>query len=502
MNDVVAVAATGALADETDAIAAAFACAVVDDDDGGAALPETLRWAIDVWSAGLDEAPLWLVHDLGTALLRGRATRFVGGRPLTGLELDDADAALLRAARLAFEDRVAATWLLDPSFLAAHVIVAGTPAALRARAVAHAIVLALGRVLASAGATEPVRALPAGNVGRLRASLASWTVAGRPVSRDALAARAGSAALGVVVGQLDLLRARLAGRPLFRDEDLWELSHLHELPSEAARLALRTVHATTARIPHPSPSLVASLRLRARDVAIDDETADVFPAGGFDAMSTKGTLENIVRSEVGYVGEGASVDASGQTAGPDLFDVRFVEGELLYYTRDESPLFEARRPLVFAVEDVEALRAKLPALPTQTLVLALAACLRAHRDVADATGPSAVHTTIVIDGADPRVVAEERALVSLSLRADLQHRRAAVVGLDKAPAVRHVVFARRPAPAAMRGPARQRPARLWVEVGGPRWQLDDGTDTASVDVATPEGLREVVDRMLTAGHRR
>jgi hypothetical protein len=483
------------------AVAAAFACAVVDDDDVATALPETLRWALDVWSAGVDEAPLWLVHDLGTALLRGRTTRFVGAAP-PAFDVDSADAALLRAARLAFEDRVAAAWLLDPSFLAAHVVVAGLPAAVRARGVAHAVALALGRALAPTGDGARAHALVPGNVARLRAAIAHWTGAGRAEDRDALARRATGAALAVVVAQLASLRERLVGRALFRDEDLWELSHLHELPSEAARLALRTLHATKARIPPPSPSLVAALRRRARDVAVDDETADTFPAGGFDAMSTKGTLENLVRSEVGYVGEGAAVDDAGRPVGPDLFDVRFVEGELLYYTRDESPLFEARRPLVFVIEDVGALRSKVASLPTQTLVLVAAACLRAHQDISDAVGPAAVHTTIALFGADERVVAEERALLAISLRAEVLHQRAAVVVPDEAPPQRHVVFSRRPAPDAMRADPRQRPARLWIEVGGARWVVDDGVDSVAVDVAAPQALRAVVDWMLLAGHRR
>jgi hypothetical protein len=485
------------------AVAAAFACAVVDDDDVGAALPEALRWAVDVWAAGVDDAPLWLVHDLGTALLRGRATRFIGARPVAGLVVDDEDAAVVYRARLAFEDRVAAAWLLDPSFLAAQVVVAGLPAAVRARGVAHALTLALGRALAPTETAVDARSsLRPGNVARLRASVAHWTGAGRAVDRVDLARRIGGADVAVVVRQLEELRARLAGRALFRDEDLWELSHLHELPSEAARLALRSLHATKARIPPPSPAVVAALRRRARDVPVDDETADVFPAGGFDAMSTKGTLENLVRSEVGYVGEGVDVDDTGRPLGPDLFDVRFVEGELLYYTRDESPLFEARRPLVFVIDDVDALRFKVPSLPTQNLVLVAAVCLRAHQDLSDAVGPAAVHTTVALGGSDAGVVAEERALLSISLRADVAHRRADVVVVDDAPVVRHVVFSRSPSPDAMRGPARHRPARQWIEVGGARWVVDDGVTRDEIDVTTPAALRDVVDRILLVGQRR
>jgi hypothetical protein len=157
---------------------------------------------------------------------------------------------------------------------------------------------------------------------------------------------------------------------------------------------------------------------------------------------------------------------------------------------------------VLVVEDVEALRTKLPSLPTQTLVLVVAACLRAQQDLSDAAGPGAVHTTIALDGNDERVVAEERALVSISLHADVLHRRAVVTGVDDAPSVRHAIFSRKPSPPTMRASPRERPARLWIDVGGARWHVDDGVDIAAIDVATPSGLREVVDRLLLAGHRR
>ena len=42
--------------------------------------PRALRWAMAVWSAGVDEAPVAVVHDLGFVLLRGRGVRFCAGR--------------------------------------------------------------------------------------------------------------------------------------------------------------------------------------------------------------------------------------------------------------------------------------------------------------------------------------------------------------------------------------------------------------------------------------
>ena len=489
-------------------VVAAFAAAVVDEPVVDA-VPRTLRWALQVWAAGCDEAPLWLIHDLGFVLLRGRATRFAATRDRAARvdrDDDDADDGRLRAARLAFEDRVVAAWLQDPAILSAHVVVAGLPEATQERAIPHAIAAALSRGL-------PTGTFPPGNVGALRTLQQKLTGEDRFVDDDDLLRRSllpeHRAALDAVAVLLETAKILLAGRRLLFDEDLWELAHLEDVPSEAARLALRIVHQTLGQIGPPSSSTLNKLARRSKDVPVDDDDTSSFPAGGFDAMSTQGTFENLVRSEVAYVGEGSSVDAAG-VRGPDLFDLRFVEGELLYYTRDESPLLEQRRALCFVVVDVERLRHKPVSLPTQTLVLVLACCLRAHRDLTDALGPLAVHTTFGLAGHDAAVVDEERGLLATSLMSDIAHRRVALrEALDPAGAELQslsrasVVFSPLSAPGAMKrgvGAAgssfKDRPARLWVRVGGARWIVDDGVTTAEVDPADPVALRAFVDRLL------
>jgi hypothetical protein len=211
-----------------------------------------------------------------------------------------------------------------------------------------------------------------------------------------------------------------------------------------------------------------------------------FPAGGFDAMSTRGTLENLVRSEVAYVGVGAEDDPRR----PDLFDVRYVEGELLYYTRDESPLLERRRTVVVHIDEVERSRHKLAELPTQTLVLVEAVILRAHADLQVALGPQVVLTRIAVTGADDVAVAEEQGLLSTSLAEDIAHRRAGLVALSELPALRRVTFSPRPPPTpppAVRG-------WLWVRVGGRVWSVTSEGGTVELDPRSQ--LRLLVDRLM------
>lgn len=465
---------------------AAALCTVVVDEPLVEAAPRVLRWTLAVWAAGVDEVPLAVIHDLGFVLLRGRSTRFCASRDRALGDERAAEAGALRAARLAFEDRVVAPWLNDPALLAAHVVIAGLPAAAQELAIPHAIALALTRGL-------PAGSFPAQNVGALRT--AQQQLVGEKAFEDEadLVVRAGSEGIAAAAAVLDVARAVLAARPLLKEEDLWELSHLDDVPSEGARLALRTVHRIAARIGPPSSSTLSRLQRRSRDVPIDDEESSAFPAGGFDAMSTKGTFENLVRSEVAYVGEGRSEDKDGKAFGPDLFDVRFVESELLYYTRDESPLLEERRALVFVVSEVDRLRFKLKELPSQTLVLVLACCLRAHTDLALGLGPLAVHSTFAIGGADPAIVAEEQGLLQSSLMADIAHRRVAIVDEVDAPLQGRIVFSPRPAPSKSKDVV---PPRAWVRVGAARWSVKAGDASFSVDASDLVALREFVDRLL------
>ena len=73
---------------------------------------------------------------------------------------------------------------------------------------------------------------------------------------------------------------------------------------------------------------------------------DHYPTGGFSSIATTGTMENLVISELIYMEDPADKDAAG---GVDLFDLRYAEGELLYYTRDESQFVRDHRAVGFAL---------------------------------------------------------------------------------------------------------------------------------------------------------
>jgi len=443
-------------------------------------LPSSVRWLLERWGAGDDHLPLHLVHDLGHLLLRGRDFRFAS----TGSLARRADGA--RAERLAYEDKVLGRWALDPTVLDAHVAIAGMPPARRDAAVAHAVGLAL------AGPLLAAEDVARGNAAHLRAWLAELpaVAADEP---DVIHGKVSDEWRAWAAGQhAACVRALPPGR-LFRAEDLWEIAHLPELPSESARLALRTILGLTARVGPVSPSVALSLRHKAREVPVEAEEADQYPAGGFDAISTRGTFENLVRSEVAYVGEGST-----ERGGVDLFDVRFAENELLFYTRDESPLLDARRDLTVVLHRPAAQRHKHPSLEAQTLVLTEALALALQGDLLRVFGPAGSRCTIVWlveRPGDLDVAEQERALLSLPLAAEIAHRRVVLAvarSWEEVPLAGRVVCSPLAEDDAV-------PRAAWVRVDEARWAL--GELRVEVSDGAP-ALRSLADRLLTMLTRR
>ncbi len=443
-------------------------------------LPASVRWLLVRWGAGDDHLPLHLVHDLGLLLLRGREFRFASTRSLG--RWSDAT----RAARLAYEDRVLGRWAIDPTVLDAHVAIAGMPALRRDAAVAHAVGLALSGPLLAA---EDVAR---GNPAHLRA----WSNELSPALLDdpeTLHERVSDEWREWADAQHAACVKALPPGRLFRPEDLWEIAHLPELPSESARLALRTILGLTSRIGAVSPSVALSLRHKAREVPIEAEESDQYPAGGFDAISTRGAFENLVRSEVAYVGEGST-----ERGGVDLFDVRFAENELLFYTRDESPLLDARRDLTVVLHRPSEQRHKHPTLPAQTLVLTEALALALQGDLLRVFGPTGSRCAVVWlveRPSDAEVAEEERALLSLPLAAEVAHRRVVLQVArtwEEVPTAGRVVCS----PLA-EDDAVERAA--WVRVDGEQWTLGD--EHIEVAAGAP-ALRGLADRLLTMLTRR
>lgn len=505
-------------------VRAQLSCTVVvrpvDDD-----LRRVFRWALHLWQAGhADTAPLWWVHDLGLLLLHGSLVSLRADLPAehidaetgsalasTSADIDVIDTGeldeLARATRLLMLEEVVTPSLANPAVQRLLVHLQGIEADAADRAIAHALSLAAPSKAPTAFDSDgrPVATDVGVSVGARVAALRLLLdrgELGHLISSSSSSLVAMQARMAAVAEQQAFLHDSTPLR--FSETALWEIMHLEEVPSEAQRLALRAVLSTTEAIAPPSSSILDALRDPRADVVLDDTDDDRYPAGGFDAMSTQGAIENLVRSEVAYVGVGAEHDPRAA----DLFDVRFIEGELLYYTRDESPLLERRRIVDVVIEDIGRLRHKRRALPDQTSVLVEATVLRALRDLQATFSPQAVSLRLLLARADndaDRVDdgggdgdSEERGLLRTVLSADIAHQRATVEHLSLAASSlkalsplgrKQVIFSTRPAPT-------KQPRLVWVRVGGDTWEVRDGE--ADVVVVDANDLRPVVDVLLLA----
>lgn len=144
--------------------------------------------------------------------------------------------------------------------------------------------------------------------------------------------------------------------------------------------------------------------------AISHDEASSFPAGGFSSMSNSGSLENIVSSELIYMDPGDPVD---------LFNVRYAEGELLYYTRDEGILARPERFVHFVFDPgLTTAGTKDRGSTWQRIVLLCGLLTALVRRLVDILGDEALELYCVfpIDAAQNEVLARERMLVELVLR--------------------------------------------------------------------------------------
>jgi hypothetical protein len=437
-----------------------------------------ISWLRFAWEAGEEHLPLHLVHDLGMLLLRGSAFRFSSSLNLGKWPEEE------RQTRLAYEDRVLGKWAVDPSIIAAHIEIAGMRPAHQESAIAHAITIALAKPLSQ------IQDLPAGNAAHLRVMSLEF-LSKLPETFDGWEPLEPEWRSWGLTQLSECIQSLSMGR-LFEDEDLWEIAHYPQLPSESARLSLREINTAAARIGAIPPAMALDVERKAQEVPIDVDTSDLYPAGGFDALSTKGAFENLVRTEVAYVGEGST-----EEGGVDLFDVRFVEGELLFYTRDESPLLDARRDITWVIDRPADLRHKHPKLPAQTLVLVQGAALMYQADLLRLFGPSGSFFHVVWrteNTEDTKAAEEEMNLLSLAWTSELAHERVALSicpSWEDLPAKGRIIFS----PLTVRSKMNR---LAWVQLKEETWRMAGENYDLTLGHAS---IRSILNQILLLNKR-
>nr|BDT33883.1 hypothetical protein MFMH1_35520 [Myxococcus sp. MH1] len=357
---------------------------------------EALAASIPGLRAMLEEAPTLpppaLIADLG---------RLVSGQPpAPSLPIADTLPRLRDAVR-AYDDHVLARLAAEPSLEAVSAALARVPQALRPKGLAFLV----SRVLTRMGFTSGTPVSPALARRILEKPPGELLQSGYGALRER-----DSALESLARGYEALATGARRASALLGDAEVFTLENLEHLKGKAQRLALEQAVEAAESLSRTLPP-----RLRARAVsqgpaptALEDEAA--FPQGGFSSVSNVGSLENLVTSELVYMEDEPTLD---------LFDVRYVEGELLYYTRDESLAVRRRRVLVFLLPvSLADARVKDSGVSWQRAVVALGLVLCLVRRLSVWLGDQDLRFQVAFpwEGQGPHPLEAERGLCELLLR--------------------------------------------------------------------------------------
>jgi vWA domain found in the FtsH ternary systems/N-terminal helical region fused to the FtsH ternary system vWA domain len=319
----------------------------------------------------------------------------------------------LRAAVRAYDDDVLARLVATPRFddvLAAFAHLAPGDRPL-------AVALVVGSICRRAGFTGA-----AVSPGALRRALARPREERDAIGRAELVGERAEddgkprLAAGAIAGDLADAYLRLARgarqtRALVDDRDLFAIDHLHVLHDLGGRMTADHIATAADELARTLPRRVPANREQRgiRDTNLADDS--LYPAGGFAAITPGGanaSIENLVTSELVYMEDGP---------GPDVFTLRYVEGELLYYTRDDSVHRRHRHLIAIALgPDLDDARVKDRDLPWQRLVLALGLVVATVRWLAEQLGDQALTVRLAFS---PKILVEEKQIVSLLLSGEV-----------------------------------------------------------------------------------
>jgi hypothetical protein len=188
-----------------------------------------------------------------------------------------------------------------------------------------------------------------------------------------------------------LLAAARRTAEVLGPEDVFELEHRTALADLGERLALRQVLQAAAALDEALPRHRVRPLERRREVPTRVLDEDTYPVGGFTSISTRGSVESLLHSQLAYMEEAG--------ARPDLFDIKFLRDELLYYSRDENQFLRRRRAFVFVLgPDLVATRFKDAGLPYQRGVMLLALVVVAVRRLAEWLSTDALRFELLFPG--------------------------------------------------------------------------------------------------------
>jgi vWA domain found in the FtsH ternary systems/N-terminal helical region fused to the FtsH ternary system vWA domain len=142
---------------------------------------------------------------------------------------------------------------------------------------------------------------------------------------------------------------------------------------------------------------------------------DTYPVGGFTSISTKGSVESLLHSQLAFMERDPELR-------PDLFDMKYLRDELYYYSRDENQFLRRRRTyLFFLYPDLVKARFKDPELPCQRIVLVLGLLLTAVRRLSEWLGEDALKFEfLLVQEKDAKPLIHEGALLEMLFREQIE----------------------------------------------------------------------------------
>jgi hypothetical protein len=190
-------------------------------------------------------------------------------------------------------------------------------------------------------------------------------------------------------------------------EDIDELESGDVLAEEGERLAKRQVRQAAVRLETALPRTRVRRLAQRMEVPTRILDEDTYPVGGFTSISNRGSIESLLHSQLAYMEKDDR---------PDMFDIKFLRDELLYYSRDENQFLRRRRTFVFVMQpDLSHTRFKDSELTYQRGVLMLALIFMAVRKLSEWLSTDALYFRIlfVVEKDEEPLKAERELLQSL-----------------------------------------------------------------------------------------
>jgi hypothetical protein len=137
-----------------------------------------------------------------------------------------------------------------------------------------------------------------------------------------------------------LIAASRRSADVLGPEDVFELEHGTALAELGQRVALRQLLQAADRLQTALPRHRLSPPAGRKEVPTRVLDEDTYPVGGYSSVANRGSMESLLHSQLAYMEDNDR---------PDLFDIKYLRDELLYYARDENQFLRRRRTLVFAL---------------------------------------------------------------------------------------------------------------------------------------------------------